>query len=215
MAALSLARMVDLATAPPVRRTVVVALERASRRDRDRQVRGSAGQALERLRAALAPPAPPPARRNIFVHVGAPADPSRALPAGGGEELVAALRGSLHQYAPDYELASGLLPTGAELESRQLRGFTVNASVAQVAVEQRGSRASVSCTVAVRVGPWTGRDGNERMAADQSASASGRGHVTVDRGGTRRAAVDCAVAVTEELAERQLIPFLRRLAAAR
>jgi len=64
--------------------------------------------------------------------------------------------------------------------------------------------------VSVRVSPWTGRDGNERLAATESASATGNGQVSASRADARRAAVDCAVAVIEELAERQVVPFLRR-----
>ncbi len=48
-----------------------------------------------------------------------------------------------------------------------------------------------------------------------SASASGNGRVVASRTGTRRAAVECAVAVAEELAARQVVPFLRQLAATR
>lgn len=212
VAALSLARLVDSVVAREARSAAVNALESASRSDRDRRVRQTAQLALERMHTSLADSSS--SASGIFVHVGVPPDPSRALPSESSLALLAALRGSLRQHAPDYEMASGALPTRAELASRRLRGFTITARVARVQVEEKGNRADVSCTVAVRVGPWTGRDGNERIAADVSASATGNGKVTASRKGTRRATVDCAVAVAQELAAREVVPFLRRLAAA-
>jgi hypothetical protein len=150
---------------------------------------------------------------RIFVHVGMPADLSRTLPSGTASAIYTALRGSLRTHAPDYEMATGTLPTRAELASRKLRGFTVTARVARVAVQPNGNHTDVSCTVSMRIGPWTGRDGVERLSADESASATGNGRVSSSRQGAKRAAVDCAVAVAEELAARQVVPFLRRVAA--
>jgi hypothetical protein len=221
VAALSLARAVDGAHAD-IRGPAIDALERAAERDPDRQVRRSARIALEQVRsaparethlvsaAAIRPP-PSEAAGRIFVHVGRPADLSRALPSGSGQTLLDAMRASLREHAPEY-LMSDVLPTRAELASRGLRGFSVNAHVSRVAVASVGNHADVSCTVSVRIGPWSGRDGNELIAANVSASATGNGHITSTRGGTQRAAVECAVTVAEELAAREVIPFLRRLA---
>jgi HEAT repeats len=222
VAARSLARAVEGASNHS-RRIAIEALERAGQRDRDRHVRHSAQQALDRIRSSHAPtrqarageaaalvPDLPGAGR-IFVHIGKPADLSRSLPSGSNDTLLRAVRGSLRQHAPDYLLASDVLPTRAELLSRGLRGFIVNAHVARVAVESNGSYADVRCTVSVRVGPWSGRDGNESLAANVSASATGNGHITSSPGGARRAAVDCAVTVAEELAARQVVPFLRSI----
>ncbi len=225
VAALALARLADLTT-DEARRAAIAALERARQRDRDRSVRRSAQRALDRMHAAevdTASSASPrsartrgrPARAGadrLFIHVGAPADLPRALPSGSGDALRAAVRGSLRRHAPDYALTSAELPTRAWLASRRLRGFAVTASVARVAVRPNGDQADVSCTVSVRVSPWSGSDGNERLSADESASATGNGRVTASGPDTRRAAMDCAFAVTEELAARQVIPFLRRVA---
>ncbi len=227
VAALSLGRAVDEYTAAAARRTAIEALERAARRDRDRQVRRGAERGLERIRGSIAArlvalddemdllaAETSTSASGIFVHVGKPGDLSRTLPTGGRETLLAAVRGSLRMHAPDYKMASGAQPTRAELASRGLRGFTVNALVASVAVEPVGDFASVKCTVSVRVSPWSGSDGNESLSAHASASASGNGRVVASKTGTRRAAVECAVAVAEELAARQVVPFLRQLAAA-
>ncbi|HKE19566.1 MAG TPA: HEAT repeat domain-containing protein [Kofleriaceae bacterium] len=222
VAALSLGRAARGAADGDARRAAVGTLERAARRDRDRQVRRSARVALDRLRsapvresqlvsAAAAIRPDPSAAGRIFVHIGQPADLSRALPTGSGRTLLEAVRATLRAHAPEY-LTSDVLPTRAELDARGLRGFTVNARVARVAVASVGNHADVTCTVSLRVGPWSGSDGNELIAADVSASATGNGHITSSPGGTRRAAVDCAVAVVEELAAREVVPFLRRLA---
>ncbi|HTE54003.1 MAG TPA: HEAT repeat domain-containing protein [Kofleriaceae bacterium] len=210
LAALSLARLAQAVATSDARSTAVAALDRA-RRDRDRGVRRSAQLALERLNGALADTSSSASR--IFVHVDMPADQSRTLPSGSTSAVYAALRGSLRANAPDYEMASGVLPTRAELASRKLRGFSITARVARIAVQPNGNHTDVSCTVSLRVGPWTGRDGDERLSAEESASATGNGRVSASRKGASRAAVDCAVAVAEELAARQVVPFLRRVAA--
>ncbi|HWM88277.1 MAG TPA: hypothetical protein VNO33_20625 [Kofleriaceae bacterium] len=227
LAALSLARALDAATDGEVRRAGFQSLKRASRRDRDRGVRRSAQLALDRLRGGRAARAPdrgyayrpssldPSPDGRIFVHLGVPGDTSRALPPGGGDALLAAVRGTLRMHAPEYELTAGAPPTRAELATRRLRGYTIVTSVARVELAPNGAFTDVKCTVSVRVGPWSGRDGNERMAAEESASASGNGRVTSSPTGTRRAAVECAVAVAEELAARQVVPFLRRLSSPR
>ena len=211
LAALSLARLSQAVASSEARGAARTALERA-RRDRDRGVRRSAQLALDRMNAAALADTSSSASR-IFVHVGMPADLSRTLPSGTTSAIYTALRGSLRAHAPDYEMATGALPTRAELASRKLRGFTVSAKVARIAVQPRGNHTDVSCTVSLRIGPWSGSDGNERLTADQSASATGNGKVSASRLGASRAAADCAVAVAEELAARQVVPFLRRVAA--
>jgi hypothetical protein len=208
VAALSLARVVNKVVAKEARAAAIEALEVASRRDRDRRVRQSAQLALDRMLGG------PGDAGRIFVHFGVPADGSRTLPSSSSGALLAALRGSVRENAPDYVMASSApLPTRAELASRKLRGFTISARVARVNVQSRGTHTEVTCTVELRVGPWTGRDGNGRLAVDQSAYAIGNGRVTATHGEARQAAVDCAVAVAQELAARQVVPFLRRLAA--
>lgn len=216
VAALSLGRLVDGRTDARSARAATRALERSARTDHNRRVRRTAQIALGRVRSALRRGAgvhetAPLRATGIFVHVGKASDLSRRLPSGGTQQLMAAVRGSLRRHAPDYVQGGAAAPTRAELESRRLRGFYVGAQVAKVRVSRAGGHAEVRCTVSVRVSPWSGRDGNERLAARQSASATGSGEVRASPSQAGRAALDCAVAVADELTARQVVPFLRRL----
>lgn len=219
IAALSLGSLMNARLDRATQLAVFEALERASKRDRDSAVRRNAQTALDRARStmqrarAVATPEPVQTGRDVFVHVARGSDLTQQLPSNGAETVQEAVRGSLRRLAPDYQQSSSI-PSQAELSSRRLRGFRVGAQVAKVAVQSRGSLAEVRCTVSVRVSPWTGSDGGERLAANESASATGNGKVSSTRRDTKRAALDCAVAVTEELTARQVVPFLRRIAAA-
>lgn len=220
IAALSLGAMVNGRLDRATQLAAFEALERASKRDGDQGVRRNAQSALDRARAtmhrerAVARPSGPVERSgSVFVHVAKASDLSRQLPTHGSETVQEAVRGSLRRLAPDYK-QSASAPSSAELTSRRLRGFRIGAQVAKVAVQPRGSQSEVRCTVSVRVSPWSGADGGERLAANESASATGNGKVSAPSRDTKRAALDCAVAVTEELTARQVVPFLRRVAAA-
>jgi predicted outer membrane protein len=216
VAALSLGTLVGEELPSTANRMALKALEHAADRDRDGRVRSSAGSALIRARRQMASASSSSStassgRGRIFVHVGKANDLSRKLPSGSIEMVQAAVRGSLRRHAPDYQMSSGSPPTRSELASRRMRGYYVGAQVAKVAISARGNQTEVSCTVSMRVSPWSGRDGNERLAANESATASGSGRVSSSARDTTRAAADCAVAVTEELTVRQVVPFLRRV----
>jgi hypothetical protein len=227
VAALSLGGVAKGRVSSGARRFALKALETSANGDADARVRKSAARALARVRAesddegggGSAPPVAGGDTRGesggrLFVHVGKANDLTRQLPDGSAEMVQAAVRGSLRRSAPDYAQSSGNPPTRSELVSRHLRGYYVGAAVAKVAVASHGASAEVSCTVSMRVSPWTGRDGNERLVANESATASGSGRIQTSSSDARRAATDCAVAVSEELTERQVVPFLRRVAAA-
>ncbi len=220
VAALSLGGMINGRLDRATQLTAFEALERSSKRDGDPSVRRNAQSALDRARATMqkersvARPTEPVSRSgDVFVHVAKASDLTRQLPSYGSTTVQEAVRGSLRRLAPDYQ-QSASAPSSAELTSRRLRGFRIGAQVAKVAVQPRGSVSEVRCTVSVRVSPWSGADGAERLAANESASATGNGKVSAPSRDTKRAALDCAVAVTEELTARQVVPFLRRVAAA-
>jgi len=215
VAALSLGTLLTPGLPEDARKVGLKALERSSETDGDKRVRASAGSALLRARSQLGVAASSGGGRGkLFVHVGKPSDLTRKLPSGSVEMVQAAVRGALRRNAPDYQMSSGSPPTRSQLASRKLRGFYVGAAVARVAIESNGSSTEVRCTVSLRVSPWSGSDGNERLVANESATASGSGRIETSAGDSNRAAADCAVAVSEELTARQVIPFLRRVAAA-
>ncbi|HEU5054945.1 MAG TPA: HEAT repeat domain-containing protein, partial [Kofleriaceae bacterium] len=218
VAALSLGALLTPGLPEDARKLGLKALEQSAQTDGDKRVRASAGSALLRARAQLGSLAQTGGggggRGRLFVHVGKPSDRTGKLPSGSVEMVQAAVRGALRRNAPDYQMSSGSPPTRSELASRRLRGYYVGAAVAKVAIESSGGATEVRCTVSLRVSPWTGRDGNERLVANESATASGSGRVQTSAGDSNRAAADCAVAVSEELTARQVVPFLRRVAAA-
>jgi hypothetical protein len=214
VAALSLGTLLTPGLPRDAREAGLKALAQSSETDGDKRVRGSASSALLRARAQLGSMASSGGSGRLFVHVGKPSDRTGKLPSGSVEMVQAAVRGALRRNAPDYQTSSGTPPTRAELASRKLRGFIVGAAVAKVAIESSGSAMEVRCTVSLRVSPWTGSDGNERLVANESATASGSGRIQTSAGDSRQAAADCAVAVSEELTARQVVPFLRRVAAA-
>jgi HEAT repeat protein len=216
VAALSLGALLTPGLPVDARKLGLRALQQSSETDGDKRVRASAGSALLRARSQIGTidSGSGGGRGGLFVHVGKPNDLTRKLPSGSVEMMQAAVRSALRRNAPDYQTSSGSPPTRSQLASRRLRGFYVGAAVAKVAIESNGSSTEVRCTVSLRVSPWTGSDGNERLVANESATASGSGRVETSAGDSNRAAADCAVAVSEELTARQVVPFLRRVAAA-
>lgn len=214
VAALSLGALLTPGLPREAREAGLKALEQSSETDGDKRVRASAGSALARARSQLGAAAAGGGHGKLFVHVGKPSDRTGKLPSGSVDMVQAAVRGALRRNAPDYQMSSGTPPTRAELASRKLRGFYVGAAVAKVAIESSGSQTEVRCTVSLRVSPWSGSDGNERLVANESATASGSGRIQTSAGDSQQAAADCAVAVSEELTARQVVPFLRRVAAA-
>jgi hypothetical protein len=214
VAALSLGTLLTPGVPRDAREAGLKALEQSADTDGDKRVRASAGSALLRARAQLGAAAAGGGKGRLFVHVGKPSDRTGKLPSGSVEMVQAAVKSALRRNAPDYQMSSGAPPTRSELASRKLRGYYVGAAVAKVAIESNGSSTEVRCTVSLRVSPWTGSDGNEKLVANESATASGSGRIQTSAGDSQRAAADCAVAVSEELTARQVVPFLRRVASA-
>ena len=84
----------------------------------------------------------------------------------------------------------------------------------KIEITKVGTQTQIACTVAVRIAPWSGKDGGEHWEANRAASASGSAKAMTgnrDRdiqGGVR----DCLEAVAEDVTARQVVPFLKRLA---
>ncbi|MBP6837871.1 MAG: HEAT repeat domain-containing protein [Kofleriaceae bacterium] len=230
LAALALGKQIDPTTPAATQARARAALAKAARSDRDRKVRTSAAQALAAVESV-----PPPVTRDaarvasgspslpagsaagppVFVNVDPAVDLSRrasAATAGLTRRVKGAVK--LKGYAVDWP--AGGLPTSGALVAANSQGFIVGTSVKKVDVRKRAGRTEVACTVAIRVAPWSGRDGGERWEAHQAASASGSATAVTgasDReiaGGIR----DCLEAVAEEITTRQVLPFLRRVASA-
>ena len=208
VAALALRRSVTARTGKSARRAALAALEGAAR-DKDKKVRAAAADTLESLEAILSAKSP-----KVFVKIERPKDRSRKAKAAT-PELEKAVRSEVSRASKDYTTDwAGGLPTGRELEQLGTRAFVVDAAVAKVSIAQKNGRAEVTCSIEIRVAPWSGSDGQERWVANQTGKATGSGKATT---GTNQRAidsgiVDCVAAVGEQLTSDQIVPFIRRLA---
>lgn len=242
LAALSLGTMVDAHTPAKLRADVARVLAHAAEKDPDRKVRRHAERSLEKLATVPERPAGPerpervvrpehpegvsPPRpqarqgtQSVFLHVSAPRDVARSSPKGLAPLLHDTVRGALRKHAPEYRLdwPTQTPPTASDLDQARMRAYRVQAAVMEYRIQPRGSQAEVECKVTVQVNPWQGSDTAERWSERQAASASGRGRV---RGDNRRDAIaaaqrDCVTTVAERITTEQVVPFLRRLEAAK
>lgn len=232
LAALSLGKMIQATTPRGLRADVERVLSRAAEGDEDRKVRRNARQSLQRLSEvpARAPAGDdvrprrihdpgPSGKGGVFLHVGTPRDASRRSPRGVAPALHDAVRGALRKHAPDYRLdwPSQEPPTADQLQRSRMRAYRVQAAIMGYRIRTRGSRAEIECTVAVQINPWQGRDTAERWSEQEAAAATGRGRVSGPNRSADIAAAkrDCVVTVAERVTGEQVVPFLRRLEAAR
>jgi HEAT repeats len=230
LAALSLGTMVDADTPSKLRVEVERALAHAAEQDRDRKVRRHAQRSLEKLATVPArpdvvspqPPRPTPrpqGEQGVFLHVSAPRDVARKSPKGMSPLLHDTVRGALRKHAPEYRLdwPAKTPPTASDLEQARMHAYRVQAAVMEYRIHPRGSQAEVECQVTVQVNPWQGSDTPERWSERQAAAATGRGRVRGDNRSEAIAAAqrDCVTTVAERITSEQVVPFLRRLEAAK
>lgn len=231
VAALALQKMIDTRTPDDARELGLGALETAAQADLDPKVRATAKRALKSLAglrrrsgaaaapsvAAAAPPKGPrdPSKPAVFVNIDPTMDQSKQLTGDTSARITRIVKRNIEStgYATSWP---GGLPTEAELASSQSRAFIVASTVKKVEITKIGGQTQIACTVALRVAPWSGRDGGERWEANKAASASGSAKATT---GNREREIqngvhDCLEAVTDDVAGRQVVPFLRRLAQA-
>jgi hypothetical protein len=215
VSALALEKMIDARTPDDARELALTALDQAAARDADAKVRATATSTLRTLGAFRRKGTTKGGKPNVFVNVDPTTDQSRKLPTGSGERVTKIVKKSVEStgYATTWP---GGLPTSAELTASRSQGFIVASTVKRIDIVKAGARTQIACTVAIRVAPWSGRDGGERWEADKAASASGSAKATTgsrDRdiqSGVR----DCIEAVAEDVTARQVVPFLKRLASA-
>jgi len=149
----------------------------------------------------------------VFVNVDATTDQSKQLSSDASDRLTGLLRRSVERTGYSTSWPGGL-PTSAELSSNQSRAFIVGGTVKNVEIVKVGTRTQVGCTVAVRIAPWLGKDGGERWEANRAASASGSAKaMTGNRDRDIQSGIrDCVEAVVEDVAARQVMPFLKQVA---
>ncbi len=216
VSALALEKMIDSQTPDDARELGFSALDQASSIDKDAKVKTTAIATLASLaslrkkRGTASAKKPP-----VFINVDATIDQSKKMPKDGSDRVKQVVTSGVQRtgYATTWP---GGLPTSAELTSSRSRAFIVASTVKKVEIMKRGGQAQIACTVAIRVAPWTGKDGGEKWEANRAASASGSAKATTSarerdiQGGVR----DCVEAVTEDMTARQVVPFLKRITAA-
>lgn len=216
--AISLGTMIDARTAADAAALAFAALDDAAANDRSADVVAAAANSLRAInkfrpvKKSKGPPAK--AGPPVFVNIDATLDQSKQMPAGGGQKLQRILENGVKSTGYATQWPGGTLPTGAELASAKSRAFIVASTVKTIQITTQGSQTQIACSVAVRIAPWTGRDGGERWEANRAASASGNAKVMT---GSKPRSVsngisDCIEAVTENVTASQVVPFLKRIA---
>jgi hypothetical protein len=215
VSALAIEKMVDERTEDDAKELAIDALERAAKSDRDDKVKSTAAAALRSLSGLRRGKSHSEgARPGVFVDVEV-RDITKKAPADAPPRVAKIVRGQIEKtgYATTWP---GGLPTEHELRSSRSSGFIVESQVKKVEVEKTARRATIGCTVSIRVAPWSGKDGGEKWEANKAATAQGSAKAQT---GTSQREIDagvrdCLEAVAEDVTSRQVVPFLKRLAQA-
>lgn len=213
VSALALEKMLDENTADDARELAFEALERAARRDRNAKVKATASATLKALAPVRAAPSLKSNKPSVFVNIDGAVDQSNKAPKDAPDRVLKIVRKSIERtgYATSWP---GGLPTNKELTQSKSQAYIVAANVQRIDVMKGARQTTIACTVAIRVAPWSGKDGGEKWEANKAASASGSakamtGNSDRDVAGGMR---DCLEAVAEDVTNRQVVPFLKRLA---
>jgi hypothetical protein len=216
IAALALQKMIDASTAEDARELAISSLEKAAKSDKNRDVRTTASKTLKSistLRVATASPKASAGKPTVFVNIDAATDQSRKAPKDAPDRLAKIVRKGIERTGYSTTWPGGL-PTSKELSSNKSQGYIVASTVKKIEVTKGGKQTTIACTVAIRIAPWNGKDGGEKWEANRAASASGSAKAMTGNstsaitGGMR----DCLEAVAEDVTNRQVVPFLKRLA---
>jgi hypothetical protein len=220
VSAIALEKMIDPRTPEDARELGLDALERASREDSEPKVRDTAAKALKGLSALRRTRKPPVAavqprgdKPEVFVNIDTTTDQSKKAPADAPDRVTKVVKKGIEKtgYATSWP---GGLPTSSELSANRSKAFIVASTVKVIETSRVGHQTQIACTVAIRVAPWSGKDGGEKWEANKAALASGSAKATTgnsDRevaGGVK----DCLEAVSEDVTSRQILPFLKHLA---
>lgn len=210
-AALALAKVVSRATGKAARTKAMDALKAASEKkhEKNKKVRTTAAKVWKDLTKALAPPKGPP----VFVTIDPTEDTTKRAPARAVKELDKSVKAMVTKASYSFEWPGDAMPTGKELEKNGTTAFIVGASVTKLAFDKQGSKVTVSCTVEVKVSPWSGSDGGERWIAGQTAKASGNGKAESGTSDASMAGgvVECVKAVGERVVGDKVTPHIKKV----
>jgi hypothetical protein len=215
IAALGLGKLLVPATDAGAKNGALAALDHASKNDKDVKVRDTATKALSGLAGVAASATAKSVKAGVpavFVTVDEAVDITKRA-AASTSSLTKVVKGTVKNKGYAVEWPGGL-PTQKELTDSGARAFVIGATVKAIDIKAKGTMTEVACSVAIRIAPWTGSDGQEQWEANKAGSATGNAKAVTgsgDRavaGGIR----DCVVAVGEEVTARQVVPFIKRLA---
>jgi hypothetical protein len=223
VAALALEKMIDASTAADARELAFGSLDRAARSDRDPKVRETAQKTIKSLAgvrkvnatATTATTATTASKPSVFVNIDPATDQSKMAPKDASDRVVKIVKKSIERTGYSTSWPGGL-PTSKELASSKSQAYIVASTVKKIDITKGPRQTTIACTVAIRVAPWSGKDGGEKWEANRAASASGSAKATTGNSpndissGMR----DCIDAVAEDVTNRQVVPFLRRVAQA-
>lgn len=219
VSALVLEKMVDASTADDAKVLALDALERAARSDRDAKVKATAESALKALsglrKTTASASATKSSKPTVFVNVDSAVDQSNKAPKDAPDRVIKIVRRGIEKTGYSTSWPGGALPTNKELTQSKSQAYIVAANVKKIDISKGARQTTIACTVAIRVAPWSGKDGGEKWEANKAASASGSakamtGNSDRDVNAGMR---DCLEAVAEDVTNRQVVPFLKRLAA--
>ncbi len=192
-------------------KTVLSALRRVSRSDRDANVRSSANVAI--AKAKLDPgmaAARRPRSKGIMVGVSAPANVSRRLPRRTAALLQQRVKQVISEKSPgSVRTAPGTgMPSTSQLKRSGMDGYSVVPNVSKLKLKRRGRLVYVSCEIIMRLSPWEGAGG--KLQVEKTATVKGSGKI---RSGTSKQAISdasevCIEAVVRQVTENQVVPFL-------
>lgn len=90
--------------------------------------------------------------------------------------------------------------------------FVVSPTLHSLTVTAAGARTTISCSITLRIAPWSESEQLERWEPNATASATGEALVTTSNARTQVAlgVRDCLDGAVQAAAAQQVIPFLRR-----
>ncbi len=91
--------------------------------------------------------------------------------------------------------------------------FLVTPTVHALTVSNEGSRTTISCSITLRISPWSPQEQVERWEPHTSATATGEARATTSsaRAQVNLGVRDCLEGAVRAAASREVIPFLRRV----
>lgn len=218
IAVLALEKMIDAKTAEDARALAFEALEKAANSDKDAKVQQTASSVLTKIAQYKKTKSSGPANAGskVFVNIDKAIDQSNKAPQDAPDRVAKIVRKGIERTGYSTSWPGGGMPTSKDLASNKSQGYIVASTVKKIEVTKGGKQTTIACTVAIRIAPWGGKDGGEKWEANRAASASGSakamtGNSAKDISSGMR---DCLEAVAEDVTNRQVVPFLKRLAQA-